>query len=185
MNPSFGFDVGSAFIKFNRCRTLDPSGDGQDTTFNVAKRGLSGTPTIQLLDADGSARSGNAAFTDGSQSISGNQATLDASTLVSTDTPKIIKATLTEGGETFTAIASVGIIKTGADGSAGLRTTTGFIYFNAGSANAPAGPDADNNATLLLKQEHLQDLITGWQTTPPTANPTDSNPFLDSNIYSC
>ena len=71
---------------------------------------MSGTPTIQLLDADGSARSGNAAFTDGSQSISGNSATLDASTLVSTDTPKIIKATLTEGGETFTAIASVGII---------------------------------------------------------------------------
>ena len=29
--------------------------------------------------------------------ISGNSATLDASTLVSTDTPKIIKATLTEG----------------------------------------------------------------------------------------
>ena len=176
MNPSFGFDVGSAFIKFNAAGTLDPSGDGQDTTFNVAKRGLSGTPTIQLLDADGSARSGNAAFTDGSQSISGNSATLDASTLVSTDTPKIIKATLTEGGETFTAIASVGIIKTGADGSAGLRTTTGFIYFNAGSANAPAGPDADNNATFTFGTGAFTGLDTGWQTTPPTANPTDSNP---------
>ena len=65
MNPSFGFDVGSAFIKFN-ARTLDPSGDGQDTTFNVAKEDCQNS-TIQLLDADGSARSGNAAFTDGSQ----------------------------------------------------------------------------------------------------------------------
>ena len=52
MNPSFGFDVGSAFIKFNAAGSLDPSGAGQDTTFNVAKRGLTGTPTIQLLDAD-------------------------------------------------------------------------------------------------------------------------------------
>ena len=176
MNPSFGFDVASAFIKFNAAGTLDPSGAGQDTTFNVAKRGLSGTPTIQLLDADGSARSGNGAFTDGSQSISGNSATLDASTLVATDTPKIIKATLTEGGETFTAIASVGIIKTGADGSAGIRTTTGFIYFNAGSASAPAGPDADNNATFTFATGAFTGLDTGWQTTPPTANPTDSNP---------
>ena len=39
------------------------------------------------------------------------------STFVSTDTPKIIKATLTEGGETFTAIATVGIIKQGVAGS--------------------------------------------------------------------
>ena len=129
---------------------------------------------------------GNAAFTDGSQSISGNSATLDASTLVSTDTPKIIKATLTEGGETFTAIASVGIIKTGADGSAGLRTTTGFIYFNAGSANAPAGPDADNNATFTLEQEHLQDLIQGGKLLLQQLIQHDSNPrILDSNIYSC
>ena len=176
MNPSFGFDVGSAFIKFNAAGSLDPSGAGQDTTFNVAKRGLTGTPTIQLLDADQTARSGNSAFTDGSQSISGNSATLDASTFVSTDTPKIIKATLTEGGETFTAIASVGIIKTGADGSAGIRTTTGFIYFNAGSASAPAGPDADNNATFTFGTGAFTGLDTGWQTTPPTANPTDSNP---------
>ena len=176
MNPSFGFDVASAFIKFNAAGTLDPSGAGQDTTFNVAKRGLTGTPTIQLLDADQTARSGNSAFTDGSQSISGNSATLDASTFVSTDTPKIIKATLTEGGETFTAIASVGIIKTGADGSAGIRTTTGFIYFNAGSASAPAGPDADNNATFTFGTGAFTGLDTGWQITPPTTNPTDSNP---------
>ena len=70
----------------------------------------------------------------------------------------------------------MGIIKTGADGSAGLRTTTGFIYFNAGSANAPAGPDADNNATFTFGTGAFTGLDTGWQTTPPTANPTDSNP---------
>ena len=81
MNPSFGFDVGASFIKFDSAGALSPTGTDQDTTFTVVKRGLTGTPTIQLLDADGTTRSGNSAFTDGSQSISGNSATVDANSL--------------------------------------------------------------------------------------------------------
>ncbi len=176
MNPSFGFDIGSAFIKFNGSGTLNPSGTAQDTVFNVVKRGLSGTPTIQLLDADGTTRSGNSAFTDGSQSISGNSATIDASTFVSTDTPKIVKATLTEGGETFTVIASIGILKEGADGTVAARTTTGVVYYNAGSATAPAGPDADNNATFTFATAAFTGLDSGWQITPPTADPGVADP---------
>ena len=176
MNPSFGFDIGSAFIKFNGSGTLNPSGTAQDTVFNVVKRGLSGTPTIQLLDADGTTRSGNSAFTDGSQSISGNSATIDASTFVSTDTPKIVKATLTEGGETFTVIASIGILKEGADGTVAARTTTGVVYYNAGSATAPAGPDANNNATFTFATAAFTGLDSGWQVTPPTADPGVSDP---------
>ena len=176
MNPSFGFDIGSAFIKFNGSGTLNPSGTAQDTVFNVVKRGLSGTPTIQLLDADGTTRSGNSAFTDGSQSISGNSATIDASTFVSTDTPKIVKATLTEGGETFTVIASIGILKEGADGTVAARTTTGVVYFNAGSGSAPVGPDADNNATFTFATAAFTGLDSGWQVTPPTADPGVADP---------
>ena len=176
MNPSFGFDIGSAFIKFNGSGTLNPSGTAQDTVFNVVKRGLSGTPTIQLLDADGTTRSGNSAFTDGSQSISGNSATIDASTFVSTDTPKIVKATLTEGGETFTVIASIGILKEGADGTVAARTTTGVVYFNAGSGSAPVGPDADNNATFTFATAAFTGLDSGWQVTPPTADPGIADP---------
>ena len=175
MNPSFGFDIGASFIKFDSAGALNPSGTDQDTTFTVVKRGLTGTPTIQLLDADGTTRSGNSAFTDGSQSISGNSATVDASTFVSSDTPKIVKATLTEGGETFTVIASIGIIKEGADGTVGIRTTTGLVYYNAGSQNAPAGPDANNDATFTFATSAFTGLDSGWQTTPPTTNPQDTD----------
>ena len=175
MNPSFGFDVGASFIKFDSAGALSPTGTDQDTTFTVVKRGLTGTPTIQLLDADGTTRSGNSAFTDGSQSISGNSATVDASTFVSSDTPKIVKATLTEGGETFTVIASIGIIKEGADGTVGIRTTTGLVYYNPGSANAPAGPDANNDATFTFATSAFTGLDSGWQTTPPTTNPQDTD----------
>ena len=175
MNPSFGFDVGASFVKFDAAGALNPSGTDQDTTFTVVKRGLTGTPTIQLLDADGTTRSGNSAFTDGSQSISGNSATVDASTFVSSDTPKIVKATLTEGGETFTVIASIGIIKEGADGTVGTRTTTGLVYYNAGSQNAPAGPDANNDATFTFATSAFTGLDSGWQTTPPTTNPQDTD----------
>ena len=69
---------------------------------------------------------------------------------MSTDTPKIVKATLTEGGETFTAIATIGIIKQGVAGAAGIRTTTGVVYYNVGSQNAPAGPDANNDAVFTF-----------------------------------
>ena len=175
MNPSFGFDIGASFIKFDSAGALNPSGTDQDTTFTVVKRGLTGTPTIQLLDADGTTRSGNSAFTDGSQSISGNSATVDASTFVSSDTPKIVKATLTEGGETFTVIASIGIIKEGADGTVGTRTTTGLVYYNVGSQNAPAGPDANNDATFTFATSAFTGLDSGWQTTPPTTNPQDTD----------
>ena len=176
LDPSFGFDRQNLTLNFEGGGSLNPSGTAQDTTFTVVKRNLSGTPTIQLLDADGTARSGNGAFTDGSQSISGNSATIDASTFVSTDTPKIVKATLTEGGETFTAIATLSVLKQGVAGAAGIRTTTGVIYFDSGSANAPAGPDADNNAVFTFNTGGFTGLDSGWQTTPPAADPGDSNP---------
>ena len=175
LDPSFGFDRQNLNLNFEGGGSLNPSGTAQDTTFTVVKRNLSGTPTIQLLDADGTARSGNGAFTDGSQSISGNSATIDASTFVSTDTPKIVKATLTEGGETFTAIATVSVVKQGVAGAAGIRTTTGVVYYNVGSQNAPAGPDADNNAVFTFNTGAFTGLDSGWQTTPPTANPSDTN----------
>ena len=180
LNPSFGFDRQNLTLNFDGSAALDPSGTAQDTTFTVAKRGLSGTPTIQLLDADGTARSGNGAFTDGSQSVSGNSATIDASTFVSTDTPKIVKATLTEGGETFTAIATIGIIKQGVAGASGLRTTTGAVYYSVFSNTDPGGPDADNNATFTFGTGAFTGLDTGsggtWQTTPPAADPSDTSP---------
>jgi hypothetical protein len=176
LDPSFGFDRQNLNLNFDGSGTLDPSGTGQDTTFTVAKRNLSGTPTIQLLDADGTARSGNGAFTDGTQSISGNSATIDASTFVSTDTPKIVKATLTEGGETFTAIATVSVVKQGVAGAAGIRTTTGVVYYNVGSATAPAGPDANNDAVFTFNTGAFTNLDSGWQVTPPTADPGVADP---------
>ena len=69
LDPSFGFDRQNLTLNFEGGGSLNPSGTAQDTTFTVAKRNLSGTPTIQLLDADGTARSGNGTFTNGSVSI--------------------------------------------------------------------------------------------------------------------
>tara|TARA_R100000654_G_scaffold7724_4_gene18799 strand:+ start:18063 stop:24182 length:6120 start_codon:yes stop_codon:yes gene_type:complete len=185
LDPSFGFDRQNLTINFDGSAALDPSGTGQDTTFTVTKRNLSGTPTIQLLDADGTARSGNGAFTDGSVSINGVSATIDASTFVSTDTPKIVKATLTEGGETFTAIATIGIIKQGIAGTAGIRTTTGAVYFSLDSATSPGAVDADNNAVFTFGTGAFTGLDSGttsygatgtWQKTPPEADPGDTTP---------
>jgi len=185
LDPSFGFDRQNITLNFDGTGTLDPTGTGQDTTFTVAKRNLSGTPTIQLLDADGTARSGNGTFTDGSVSINGNSATIDASTFVSTDTPKIIKATLTEGGETFTAIATLSVVKQGVAGAAGVRTTVGAVYFSLSSNSSPGAADADNNAVFTFGTGNFTGLDSGttsygstgtWQKTPPEADPGDTAP---------
>ena len=185
LDPSFGFDRQNVTLNFEGGGSLNPSGTAQDTTFTVVKRNLSGTPTIQLLDADGTARSGNGTFTDGSVSINGVSATIDASTFVSTDTPKIVKATLTEGGETFTAIATIGILKQGIAGSAGIRTTTGAVYFSLDSATSPGAVDADNNAVFTFGTGAFTGLDSGttsygatgtWQKTPPEADPGDTTP---------
>ena len=185
LDPSFGFDRQNVTLNFEGGGSLNPSGTAQDTTFIVTKRNLSGTPTIQLLDADGTARSGNGTFTDGSVSITGVSATIDASTFVSTDTPKIVKATLTEGGETFTAIATIGILKQGIAGTAGIRTTTGAVYFSLDSATSPGAVDADNNAVFTFGTGNFTGLDSGttsygasgtWQKTPPEADPGDTTP---------
>ena len=57
-------------------------------------------PTIQLLDKDESSQS-DIQFTDGSVSITGTTATVDASTSSASSTPKIVKVSMSEGGETY------------------------------------------------------------------------------------
>jgi len=135
LSPVVDIDVAAIIINFDADGNLSPSGTAQDVAITVSRQNLVSTPTIQLLDADASSQS-DMQFTNGSVSISGTTATVDASTATSSTTPKIVRVTLTEGGETYTRTVPISIAQSGGGapgpagpaGPAGVRDGGFFSY---------------------------------------------------------
>jgi len=182
-------DLNLGFVKLDKpavAVALDTSGNAttSDITITNEKTGfgnLGTTTTFDLLELDGTTTAVGCTFNNGSTTVSGNAATLDASTFTSTTTPKLIRARTTVGqnqgaasGRTFDTFSGVSITKSAA---AAGRTTTGFIYFNTGSTSAPAGPDANNDAVFTFSTGAFTGLDTGWQVNPPTATPSSTGKF--------
>ena len=135
LGPDISLNIAGVFITFDADGDLSPSGATQDVALTVTRRELTATPTIQLLDADGSAQS-DMQFTDGSVSIAGTTATIDASTATASTTAKLVKVTVVEDGNTHLKTFPIGIIQSGGgapgpagpSGSAGVRDGGFFSY---------------------------------------------------------
>ena len=135
LSPVVDINVAAIIINFDSDGVLTPSGSAQDVALTVTRQNLVSTPTIQLLDADGSSQS-DMQFTNGSVSISGTTATVDASTATASTTPKIVKVTVAEGGDTYTRTVPISIAQSGGGapgpagpaGPAGVRDGGFFSY---------------------------------------------------------
>ena len=173
LSPNLSFDITNVILNFDSGGNLDPSGTGQDTTLNVIKQNLSGTPTIQILDASDQGTQSDVLFTNGSASITANAGTIDASTASSSSTAKIVKATLTESGETFNAYCTVSIIQQGAAG-AGKQKVVSFVYHQASASSQPSTPSA---TSYNISNNSFSGLTSGWATTPPTFAAGNANKY--------
>jgi len=124
LSPLIQLNVSSITIKFDESGALSPSGTSQDQLIDVSLQNLSNTPTIALLESNGSTQT-DVQFTDGSTSVSGTQATLDASTFSVNTSPKVIRVTVSENGENFITNVPIAVVKDGADGIDGIDGSDG------------------------------------------------------------
>jgi len=128
LSPDIQVSHGSINFFFDSDGDLDPAGSNQDVTVSATLQNLSGTPTFSIVEADGSSQS-DVTFTTGATSLTATSATVDASSASSSTSPKLLKVTITDTGETFTRQVPIGIITSGSGsaGAAGLRTIQGYF----------------------------------------------------------
>jgi len=131
-SPVMDVDVASITFNYNADGDLLPAGADQDVTITVRRQNLVSNPTFQILDADESSQS-DVQFTNGSVSVTGTTATVDASTSSASTTPKIVKVTMSEGGEDYVKIIPLSISQSGAGtpgspGPSGVRDGGFFSY---------------------------------------------------------
>jgi len=143
LSPALLVNINNIILRFDADGVLDPSGASQDTTITVTRQNLTGTPTIQILEADGTSQS-DVLFTDASTSITGLSATVDASTASTSTTPKIVKVSLTESGDTYSYIIPLGIVQQGRVGSDGADGKTAKLTPSKSVINySTAGAESD------------------------------------------
>ena len=179
---SIDINQGAILINFNSSGQLTPSGTGQDAVVTVTKTNLTATAVLQILDTDESSQS-DVQWTTGATSITADTATLDASTFDSNSTAKLIKATVTEGGTTYTKIVPIGITKEGssAAGDDGLRTIQGYLYYEK-SSSPNSAPSAPSGNTYTFSTG----VVTGTGISTATNQPNDVwlNSFNTANATS-
>ena len=146
ISPDIQVSHASINFRFDSDGDLDPAGSNQDVTVTATLQNLSGTPTFSLVEADGSSQS-DVTFTTGATSLTASSATVDASSASSSTSPKLLKVTITDTGETFTRQVPIGIITSGSGsaGAAGLRTIQGYLYYEKSSSpnSAPSAPSGN------------------------------------------
>jgi len=167
---------------FDSDGALDPAGANQDVTVTATLQNLSGTPTFSITEADGSSQA-DVTFTTGATSLTASSATVDASSASSSTSPKLLKVTITDTGETFTRQVPIGIITSGSGspGAAGLRTIQGYLYYEKSSSPNTA-PSAPSGNTYTFGTG----LVTGTGISTATNQPNDVwlNSFNTANATS-
>ncbi len=169
LSPDIQVSHGAINFFFDSDGDLDPAGSNQDVTVSATLQNLSGTPTFSILEADGSSQS-DVTFTTGATSLSASSATVDASSASSSTSPKLLKVTITDTGETFTRQVPIGIITSGSGsaGAAGLRTIQGYLYYEKSSSpNTPPSAPSGNTYTFGTG------VVTGTGISTATNQPND------------
>jgi len=182
LSPDIQLNHGGINFMFDSDGALDPAGANQDVTVTATLQNLSGTPTFSITEADGSSQA-DVTFTTGATSLTASSATVDASSASSSTSPKLLKVTITDTGETFTRQVPIGIITSGSGspGAAGLRTIQGYLYYEKSSSPNTA-PSAPSGNTYTFGTG----LVTGTGISTATNQPNDVwlNSFNTANATS-
>ena len=183
LSPDVQLSHGAINFFFDSDGVLDPSGAAQDVTVTATLLNLTATPTFSLVEADGSSQS-DITFTTGATSLSGSSATVDASSASVSTTPKLLKVTVTESGETFTRQIPIGILRSGSigvDGADGLRTIQGYLYYESTGSTAPSAPSGNTYTftTGVVTGTGINDSGTTnvWKNSPNTTDATSTNTY--------
>ena len=170
LSPDIQVSHGAINFFFDSDGDLDPAGSNQDITVSATLQNLSGTPTFSLVEADGSSQS-DVTFTTGATSVTATSATVDASSASSSTSPKLLKVSITDTGETFTRQIPIGIITSGSGspGAAGLRTIQGYLFYEKTGASASTAPSAPSGNTYTIGTG----LVTGTGISTATNQPND------------
>ena len=192
LSPDIQLSHGAINFFFDSSGNLDPSGANQDVTVSATLQNLSGTPTFSITEADGSAQS-DVTFTTGATSLSASSATVDASSASSSTSPKLLKVSITDTGETFTRQVPIGIITSGSGspGAAGLRTIQGYLYYEKSSSpnTAPSAPSGNTytfgtgvvTGTGISTATNQPNDV--WLNSPNTTDATSSNVHYTVRYY--
>ena len=192
LSPDIQLSHGAINFFFDSNGDLDPAGSNQDVTVSATLQNLSGTPTFSIVEADDSAQS-DVTFTTGATSLSASSATVDASSASSSTSPKLLKVTITDTGETFTRQVPIGIITSGSGsaGAAGLRTIQGYLYYEKSSSpNTPPSAPSGNTYTFGTGVVTGTGISTAtnqpndvWLNSPNTTDATSSNVHYTVRYY--
>ena len=192
LSPDIQVSHGAINFFFDSDGNLDPTGANQDVTVSATLQNLSGTPTFSIVEADGSSQS-DVTFTTGATSLSASSATVDASSASSSTSPKLLKVTITDTGETFTRQVPIGIITSGSGsaGAAGLRTIQGYLYYEKSSSpnTAPSAPSGNTytfgtgvvTGTGISTATNQPNDV--WLNSPNTTDATSSNVHYTVRYY--
>jgi hypothetical protein len=192
LSPDIQVSHGAINFFFDSDGDLDPAGSNQDVTVSATLQNLSGTPTFSIVEADGSSQS-DVTFTTGATSLSASSATVDASSASASTSPKLLKVTITDTGETFTRQVPIGIITSGSGsaGAAGLRTIQGYLYYEKSSSpNTPPSAPSGNTYTFGTGVVTGTGISTAtnqpndvWLNSPNTTDATSSNVHYTVRYY--
>jgi len=192
LSPDIQVSHGAINFFFDSDGNLDPAGSNQDVTVSATLQNLSGTPTFSIVEADGSSQS-DVTFTTGATSLSASSATVDASSASSSTSPKLLKVSITDTGETFTRQVPIGIITSGSGsaGAAGLRTIQGYLYYEKSSSpnTAPSAPSGNTytfgtgvvTGTGISTATNQPNDV--WLNSPNTTDATSSNVHYTVRYY--
>ena len=192
LSPDIQVSHGAINFFFDSDGDLDPAGSNQDVTVSATLQNLSGTPTFSIVEADGSSQS-DVTFTTGATSLSASSATVDASSASASTSPKLLKVSITDTGETFTRQVPIGIITSGSGsaGAAGLRTIQGYLYYEKSSSpnTAPSAPSGNTytfgtgvvTGTGISTATNQPNDV--WLNSPNTTDATSSNVHYTVRYY--
>ena len=192
LSPDIQVSHGAINFFFDSDGNLDPTGANQDVTVSATLQNLSGTPTFSIVEADGSSQS-DVTFTTGATSLSASSATVDASSASASTSPKLLKVSITDTGETFTRQVPIGIITSGSGsaGAAGLRTIQGYLYYEKSSSpnTAPSAPSGNTytfgtgvvTGTGISTATNQPNDV--WLNSPNTTDATSSNVHYTVRYY--
>ena len=178
---------------------LDAAGavSTSDVPVNVQTQGfgtLNTTTEFRLFELDGSTAAVGCTFTNNSTTSTGTQATIKASSLTATSTPKLLRAVTTvnsgqgaASGQSKTTFASVNLQRSDTD----QRRKVGLLYYFAAQ---PAGQESSVKSQLtngfqgipgydFNTQSFLNLNGTGWVEEPPAFEPPASQSSTSKTFY--
>jgi hypothetical protein len=174
-------------VKFDKDGNLSPSGTAQDQLVDVTLQNLSATPTIALLESNGNSQS-DVQFTTGATSISGTQATIDASTFSATSSPKVCRVTVTEGGVNYISNIPIAVHSDGADGSdgspgpAGVRDGGVFSFEESATSGLSAANVTSWVGTLTDANANAIAALVIAAASDSTIRPNDRITIIDADL---